>query len=108
MLSDIGVDSYYVLINSRRGAVTPEFVSPLVFDHAILAMRPPAGMPTEGVQSKTQHPQLGELILFDPTDPYVKLGDLPRGSSGELRIGGERRRRRVDQNTSDGVTAQRR
>jgi hypothetical protein len=77
MLSDIGVDSYYVMINSRRGAVTPEFVSPLVFDHAILALRPPPGMPMEAVQSRIQHPQLGELVLFDPTDPYVKFGDLP-------------------------------
>jgi hypothetical protein len=35
------------MINSHREEVMPEFVSPLVFDHAIVAIRLPSGTPTE-------------------------------------------------------------
>src|SRR5690349_12678225 len=41
MLSDIGVESYYVLINTSRGVVMPEFPSPRFFNHAIVAIRIP-------------------------------------------------------------------
>ena len=77
MLREIGVDSYYVLINTHRGVVKPEFASPLRFNHAILAIRLPADTPADGLTAAVQHPQLGQLLFFDPTSPYVRYGDLP-------------------------------
>ncbi|MBV8903988.1 MAG: DUF3857 and transglutaminase domain-containing protein, partial [Acidobacteriia bacterium] len=77
MLHEIGVESYYVLINSHRGVIRSEFPSPLPFDHAILAIRGAAGMSWDGKYSSVTHPRLGPLLFFDPTDPYVPLGHLP-------------------------------
>ncbi len=76
MLKEIGVESYYVLIHTRRGVVNPEWPSPLVFNHAILAIRIPQDAPS-GLGAAVVHPQLGPLLFFDPTDPYIRLGDLP-------------------------------
>ena len=45
MLHEVGIESYYVVINSRRGAVsaaTPPYID--VFNHAILAIRLPLTM----------------------------------------------------------------
>lgn len=78
MLKEIGVESYYVLINIRRGVVIPAFPSPLVFDHAILAIRLSTSAADEpGYASAVDHSQMGRLLFFDPTSPYVPLGHLP-------------------------------
>lgn len=77
MLREIGVDSYYVLINTHRGVVKPEFASPLRFNHAILAIRFPADVPAGGLIGAVRHSRLGQLLFFDPTSPYVPYGDLP-------------------------------
>jgi hypothetical protein len=76
MLREVGVDSYYVLVNSERGAVNPEFPSVLNFDHVILAIRQPPNA-EEGLFAKVNHPALGRLVLFDPTDALIPLGTLP-------------------------------
>jgi transglutaminase-like putative cysteine protease len=77
MLREIGVESYYVLISTHRGVVRQEFASPLGFNHAILAVRLPADYPTGGLHGVVQHPQLGQLLFFDPTSEYVPYGELP-------------------------------
>jgi hypothetical protein len=77
MLREIGVESYYVLISTHRGVIRQEFASPLGFNHAILAVRLPANYPTVGLRGVVQHPQLGQLLFFDPTSEYVPYGDLP-------------------------------
>ncbi|MCX6603447.1 MAG: DUF3857 domain-containing protein [Acidobacteria bacterium] len=56
-----GIESWLVAINSTdRQRVRPEWPSPRLFNHAILAIATPDG-----------------LRYFDPSDPYVSLGDLP-------------------------------
>jgi len=77
MLHEIGVESYYVLISTHRGVIRQEFASPLGFNHAILAVRLPTESSAGGVRGAVQHPQLGTLVFFDPTSPYVPYGDLP-------------------------------
>ena len=77
MLHEIGVESYYVIINSERGIALPEFPSALAFNHVILAIRLPEGVPTEDLYAAVNHPKLGRLLFFDPTDPYTPLGYLP-------------------------------
>jgi hypothetical protein len=76
LLKAAGIDSYYLLVNSERGSVNPDFASVLNFNHVILAIRQPAG---ESVPlfSQVSHAVLGTLVLFDPTDPLTPLGLLP-------------------------------
>ena len=77
MLREIGIVSYYVLINTYRGEVLPGFPSTR-FDHVILAIRLPAGVTNPLLYAVTDEPKLGRLLFFDPTNEYVPLGYLPR------------------------------
>jgi hypothetical protein len=76
MLREIGVDSYFVLIHTDRGIVIPDFPA-LTFNHAILAIRLPDGVSSDALHGIVNHPKLGRLLFFDPTNPYVPLGYLP-------------------------------
>jgi hypothetical protein len=78
MLGEIGVKSYYVLVNTKRGVIAPEFPSMLGFNHVILAIRLPAE-PAESssLWSVQDHKQLGRLLYFDPTSTLVGIGYLP-------------------------------
>jgi len=56
-----GVDSWLVAVNATdRLRVRPEWPSPRLFNHAILAVSTPGG-----------------LQYFDPSDPYTPFGQLP-------------------------------
>jgi len=82
MLGAIGVDSYYVLINTQRGVVAPNFPSILNFNHVILAIRVPANAPVENLYAVRKDPALRPLLFFDPTDPLTPLGYLPPSLQG--------------------------
>jgi hypothetical protein len=94
MLTDIGVTSYPLLVNTSRGVVAKEFASIASFDHAIIAIKVPDDAPKD-LPAAVQHPTLGRLLLFDPTNDTVPIGLLPTylqdnrgllvaGSGGEL------------------------
>jgi hypothetical protein len=77
MLKEIGVDSYYVIINSERGSVdakTPAQIG--AFDHAIIVIKLPDGLDDPRLVSTVQHPKLGKLLFFDPTDELTPFGTL--------------------------------
>jgi len=77
MLHEIGVDSHYVVINSVRGGVTPETPpTPFWFNHVILAVRLPADVTDPSFAAIVEHPKLGRLLIFDPTDEYTPFGQL--------------------------------
>ncbi len=76
MLAQIGVDSYYVLINSVRGSITEETPPNLGFNHAILAIRLPDEIKDPSLQATLVSPKLGRLLLFDPTEPFTRFGHL--------------------------------
>jgi transglutaminase-like putative cysteine protease len=76
MLHEIGVESYYVLVDTERGIVAPAFPSTR-FNHAILAIKLPDDVPTVSLYARVNHPQLGTILFFDPTNEYVPLGYLP-------------------------------
>jgi transglutaminase-like putative cysteine protease len=76
MLHEIGIESYYVLIDARRGIVNPEFPSTL-FNHVILAIRLPENLTDPSLFAVVDNPKLGRLLFFDPTNEYVTLGYLP-------------------------------
>lgn len=80
MLKLSGIDSYYLFINTRRGAVGPETPPERMFNHAILAIRLPVGVSDARYEAVFSHPKLGNLLIFDPTNEKTPIGEL----SGEL------------------------
>jgi len=79
MLKEIGIESYYVLINTERGSVTAATPPNLAFDHAILAIALPADLETGTLQERVTHPKLGKILFFDPTNELTPLGRLSGG-----------------------------
>ncbi len=80
LLRVAGIESWLVTIYSGDPYFTqPDWPSPQQFNHAILAI----AMPDAPVLPATVvHPQLGRLVLFDPTDEVVPLGYLPVHEQG--------------------------
>ncbi len=76
MLKEVGIDSYYVIVNDYREGVHPEYAS-THFNHMILAIRLPSGVSDASLYSVVNDPKLGKLLIFDPTNPYVPLGYIP-------------------------------
>ncbi len=83
MLHEAGIESYYVLVNSRRGSITDKTPPHDAFDHVILAIQIPADLRDPSLQATVAHPRLGRLLYFDPTDEYTPVGSL----SGYLQAG---------------------
>ena len=77
MLSAVGVESYYVAINSERGSVTAETpANPEGFDHVIIAIRLPDGGDDASLVAVMKHPKLGRLLFFDPTNELTPFGQI--------------------------------
>ncbi len=76
MLHEIGVESYYVIVDTERGIVVPETPS-IAGNHAILAIRLPESVPSANLYAIVQDPKLGRLLFFDPTSSYTPFGYLP-------------------------------
>src|SRR5580704_169445 len=76
MLKEIGIDSYYVMVDTHRGIVNPDFPS-IYGNHMIMAIRLPQDVPINSLYATVDDPQLGRLLFFDPTNEFVPLGYLP-------------------------------
>jgi Domain of Unknown Function with PDB structure (DUF3857)/Transglutaminase-like superfamily len=76
MLGEIGITSYYVIVDTERGEVHPNYPS-VHFNHVILAIRLPDSIPDAGLYSIVNDPKLGRLLIFDPTNEHVPLGYVP-------------------------------
>jgi Domain of Unknown Function with PDB structure (DUF3857)/Transglutaminase-like superfamily len=76
MLHEIGVDSYYVIINTVRGSVTSETPAYQGFNHAILAIKLPPNIPLASLVAAIDHPKLGKILFFDPTDHLTPFGHI--------------------------------
>jgi predicted transglutaminase-like cysteine proteinase len=77
MLKEIGIDSYQVAINTRRGAILP--ATPphnFAFNHNIIAVKLPDGMNDPSLVATMQHPKLGKILYFDPTDEMTPFGQI--------------------------------
>ena len=78
MLAQIGVKSYYVVVNATRGVVTKNSApSPDGFDHMILAIALPEASYPDPMPALYDHPKLGHLLIFDPTNDFVPFGQIP-------------------------------
>jgi len=76
MLHEIGVESYYVPINTNRGSVTPDTPANLGFNHVILAIKVPEGVPETSLVAMLNHPKMGKILFFDPTNEYTPFGQI--------------------------------
>jgi hypothetical protein len=76
MLREIGIDSYHVVIYTERGAVTPQTPAHHGFNHAILAVKLPDGVADPSLIATVDHPRLGKLLFFDPTDELTPFGQI--------------------------------
>jgi hypothetical protein len=76
MLQEIGVDSYYVAIYTERGAVTPQTPAHHGFNHVITAIKLPEGLTDQSLIATIQHPKLGKILFFDPTDYLTPFGQI--------------------------------
>jgi hypothetical protein len=76
MLHEIGVDSYYVLINTERGAITPEVPAHARFDHAIIAIKLPEGLNDPLLSATVVDTKLGKILFFDPTSELTPFGRI--------------------------------
>ena len=77
MLSRVGVESFYVVINSERGSVTPDVPANVGgFNHVVLAIQLPANVSEPSLVATIQHPRLGPLLYFDPTNELTPFGEI--------------------------------
>jgi hypothetical protein len=76
MLHQIGIESYYLAVDHRRGVIQPSYPS-IYMDHMILAIELPDTIQDASLYAVVQDPQLGRLLLFDPTSEHTPLGYLP-------------------------------
>ena len=76
MLSCIGVESYATscLADDER-TVNPSFPSEFNFNHCIAAIRVPEDIDNGAI---VKHPELGRLLIFDPTDDIVPVGFISK------------------------------
>jgi hypothetical protein len=77
MLQEIGIATYHVVIYTERGAVTPQTPAHHGFNHAILAVKLPDGLSDPSLIATVQHPKLGRILFFDPTNELIPFGQLP-------------------------------
>lgn len=77
MLKQIGVESYYLSINTTRGAVTAQTPPQMyLFNHEILGIRLPDDVNDFSLIAIYKDPALGRILIFDPTDELTPLGQL--------------------------------
>lgn len=77
MLSQAGIESFYVVINSERGSVTPQVPANVGgFNHVVLAIKLPPNVTDSSLVATIQHPRLGPLVYFDPTNELTPFGEI--------------------------------
>lgn len=77
MLTQIGIESFYVIINAERGSVTAKTPASVgAFNHAVLAIKLPAELSDPSLVATVQHPRLGQLLYFDPTNEFTPFGEI--------------------------------
>jgi hypothetical protein len=84
MLKAVGITAYPVSIYSGdRTHVTEAWPSLGAFNHAIVAVK--VG-PQTAAPAVLDHPNMGRLLFFDPTDPYTPPGYLPDHEQASLAL----------------------
>ncbi|MGE3466864.1 MAG: DUF3857 domain-containing protein, partial [Pyrinomonadaceae bacterium] len=75
LLKALKIDAYPIAIYSGDPSfVRAQWPSPRQFNHCIIAVRVSSETNSPTVMT---HPKLGRLLIFDATDAYTPVGDLP-------------------------------
>ena len=77
MLAQIGVKSYYMPVHDERGIFKQNTPPDVGFNHVIIAIQLPDGSFPKPLPAMYEHPKLGHLLIFDPTNEWVPFGQLP-------------------------------
>ncbi len=84
MLKTLKIEAYPVAIYSGDPTfVKAEWASPRQFNHCIIAVKVSDETNTPTVMN---HPKLGRLLIFDATDSFTPVGDLPDYLQGSLAL----------------------
>ena len=84
MLKEIGIDSYYIVVNTDRGAVNEKTPAVNWFNHVILAIKLPEGSGETELKAVLQRKTFGRLLIFDPTDDMTPFGYLRGALQGNF------------------------
>jgi hypothetical protein len=76
MLREVGIDSYHVVINTERGSITADTAAYQGFNHAIVAIKLPEDLNDSSLIATYEHPKLGRLLFFDPTNELTPFGQI--------------------------------
>jgi len=91
MLDAVGIRATWVPVDDRRGVVDP--AAPSMFgNHMIMAIEIPKGYDNPRLRAMVTAKNGQRYLIFDPTNEYVAVGDLPgyeQGSWGLLAAGDE-------------------
>ena len=82
LLKSKGIHAYPLIVHSADGAPEPVFAdwpTPIQFNHCIAAIQADDSIEAPAT---IDHPTLGKLIIFDPTDEFTAFGDLPHYLQG--------------------------
>ena len=91
MLASVGIHATLVGVDDRRGYIDPNIPS-IYGDHAIAAIEVPEGYTNPALQSVVTAKSGKRYLIFDPTNEWVPIGQIPpyeQGSYGILSEGGQ-------------------
>lgn len=91
MLESVGIHSTWVLVDTRRGFVDPAIPS-IDGNHAIAAIEIPDGYTNPLLQSVVTAKSGKRYLIFDPTNEWIPIGQIPpyeQGGYGILSEGGQ-------------------
>jgi len=84
LLRSLKIDAYPIAIYSGDPTfVRSQWPSPKQFNHCIIAVKVSDATIAPTVIT---HPKLGRLLIFDATDPYTSVGDLPDYLQGSMAL----------------------
>jgi transglutaminase-like putative cysteine protease len=81
MLESVGIHSTWVLVDTRRGFVDPQIPS-IDGNHAIAAIEIPAGYSNPVLQSVVTTKSGKRYLIFDPTNEWIPIGQIPPYEQG--------------------------
>jgi len=81
MLDAVGIRASWVVVDADRGVMAPE--SPSEYgNHMILAIEIPQGYDNPRMHAVVAARTGKRYLIFDPTNPYIPLGDMPDYEQG--------------------------
>jgi len=81
MLDAVGIRATWVSVDHRRGRIDPKAPS-LFGDHMITAIEIPPGYENPRLKAVVTARNGRRYLIFDPTNAYVPVGDLPENEQG--------------------------